>query len=491
MSIVGLGAQPVSGSGIDLTASVFNVRNYGAKADGITSDSAAIQAAINASVTGADAGVVFLPAGSYKLTSALLITDVRTRIVGSGRTSAVLKPSSDSAITINVNNTGTHGPYIESLGFYVTAGVPGKFVLDSQNGSVTLRDVWISGVQGVMSTWAGAVRLQETNWSMVDNIQIAGSGTDRWAIGVDVCPNSLANRGNVTFVGGLIYRCQIGARIAFNNPGLQVINNIGFFNTKFLWTGDGASVGGTGIQAFTSRMLTLHGVHFESFDVPIDGTSLFCVDVSTCRFVGTTPGGPFSIGVSLKSACNHVTIKNNEFDTGQAAPSGIAVQTDATAHAEIEVSANRYVNVATIWNDLATSSNRVLWTKDPSGRSFWFKDKVFANAYVTAQANVTLVSGNNNNLALPFGGFIRATIDAAGSALTGLVAPSGVATGSGYIATFYKVAGAGAFTITNNDGASSAGNRILTPTGGTITVTWAVVLIYDASSTIWRVQSFV
>ena len=46
---------------------VFNVMDYGAKADGVTDDVAAIQAAINAAAA-AGGGTIYMPAGTYKLT---------------------------------------------------------------------------------------------------------------------------------------------------------------------------------------------------------------------------------------------------------------------------------------------------------------------------------------------------------------------------------------------------------------------------------------
>src|SRR6266576_1665584 len=240
-----------------LMGPIFNAKSFGAVGDALddgsgTDDAGAIQAAIDASV---GKGTAVIPPGSYKLLSPLSITSPLTRLVGHGRTLSALKPRSDTAIIVNDTSLGTHGPMLDSLGVYTTAGVPGKFVIDCPAGSVTLRDIWVSGVDGTKSAWAGAFRLKESNWSVLDNLQVAGSGSDRWVIGTDLYPGVTGgNRGNLTVLGGLLYRCQTAARIAVGAS--QVINNIAFINTKMQWAGDGLSVGGIGIQAASSRMLT-------------------------------------------------------------------------------------------------------------------------------------------------------------------------------------------------------------------------------------------
>lgn len=50
----------------------FNVRDYGAKADGSSNDAAAIQKAINAAQK-ADGGIVYIPAGLYRMTSGVIV----------------------------------------------------------------------------------------------------------------------------------------------------------------------------------------------------------------------------------------------------------------------------------------------------------------------------------------------------------------------------------------------------------------------------------
>jgi hypothetical protein len=68
--------------------SVFNVQDYGAKGDGVTDDTAAIQAAINAGeasvVNARQGGIVFLPAGRFRTTAPLRIKQDGIMLVGSG-----------------------------------------------------------------------------------------------------------------------------------------------------------------------------------------------------------------------------------------------------------------------------------------------------------------------------------------------------------------------------------------------------------------------
>jgi hypothetical protein len=64
----------------------FDVRAYGAKGDGVADDTAEIQAAITAAATG---GLVFLPAGNYKITGTLTISGSRVTLAGAGRSSTI------------------------------------------------------------------------------------------------------------------------------------------------------------------------------------------------------------------------------------------------------------------------------------------------------------------------------------------------------------------------------------------------------------------
>jgi hypothetical protein len=104
-----------------------NVKDKGALGDGVTDDTAAIQAAIDA-CTAAGGGVVYFPAGVYLVTPtsspALALTGNGIRLVGAGSKAATLKKTANGVL-LSMSGPGTdtssrtHRKYcsIESLGF--------------------------------------------------------------------------------------------------------------------------------------------------------------------------------------------------------------------------------------------------------------------------------------------------------------------------------------------------------------------------------------
>lgn len=82
----------------DLKTLTYNVRDYGAKGDNTTDDTAAIQAAIDAATAAYNAGSqpvntrVYLPAGQYVISTPLVITTT-IAFVGNGPQKTVIRPS--------------------------------------------------------------------------------------------------------------------------------------------------------------------------------------------------------------------------------------------------------------------------------------------------------------------------------------------------------------------------------------------------------------
>lgn len=80
-------------------AAVYNVKAYGAKGDGVTDDTAAIQAAINAVPSGG--GIVLLPPGVYLVSTVTLPSNVTLQ--GSGPSATFIRGSSATADIIQIN----------------------------------------------------------------------------------------------------------------------------------------------------------------------------------------------------------------------------------------------------------------------------------------------------------------------------------------------------------------------------------------------------
>lgn len=68
----------------------FNVLQYGAKGDGVADDTRALQAAVAAANANPGGGVVYVPAGNYKLTQPLTITRSGVVLRGAGPTRSVI-----------------------------------------------------------------------------------------------------------------------------------------------------------------------------------------------------------------------------------------------------------------------------------------------------------------------------------------------------------------------------------------------------------------
>lgn len=131
-------------------ADAVNVRDFGARGDGNTDDTAALQAALDAGA----GGTVLAPAGTYLTRTLALPNDTRLVGVGMRLTVLRLKPGTDGDLLTHSGSGGSHAT-IESLtldGNYTgnTAGRTLYWVTDdSTDGpALILRDVVLTGGAG-------------------------------------------------------------------------------------------------------------------------------------------------------------------------------------------------------------------------------------------------------------------------------------------------------------------------------------------------------
>ncbi len=124
---------------------VVSVKDFGAKGDGVTDDTAAIQAAITANA----GGVIFFPAGVYKITSTILVSANSTRLVGDERRARILNEGTGDAIKFYSTTTaqtdflsgcGISGFYIYRSTHTVSVGAGIRMV---QCQGFVLEDVYV------------------------------------------------------------------------------------------------------------------------------------------------------------------------------------------------------------------------------------------------------------------------------------------------------------------------------------------------------------
>ncbi|MEY2512001.1 MAG: hypothetical protein QOE26_2764 [Verrucomicrobiota bacterium] len=126
----------VSGSITDGGGQVLNVKSPrfagGAKADGVTDDAPAINAAI-ATLTGVSGADIYLPPGNYRLASPILVSGYSRNLRGAGKESTVLIPDLNVTSAIRLGNRSLGSPYsdakVSDLTINRAAGTPPSGVM--------------------------------------------------------------------------------------------------------------------------------------------------------------------------------------------------------------------------------------------------------------------------------------------------------------------------------------------------------------------------
>lgn len=309
-----------------IEGAVFNVKDYGALGDDSNDDTTAIQAAINAAQSATYGGAVYLPAGTYKITTGLNITSKKVSMFGDGGESSVISALSCNGLNFRsasydggnsffqdfalIGRTGSSPNYaaVESI---LPPG--GTSSVDSRDGlhfhRLTIRD-WNQGFI-ISDTWEWSVtecKINKVNnpfamgnYSMVGRIMnnwvtfesgdSHGGSANGYAIDLfATVVEGLQILGNQLYGFPRILNAPLGIYVVFQN------NDCAFFDYGIhtASVSNGFIIRGNYFQGLDDDAVAIYGV-------PLATESDGLVVVSDNHFI-QSPGKTNNIGIDLNSA---------------------------------------------------------------------------------------------------------------------------------------------------------------------------------------------
>jgi len=320
-----------------------SVRNYGARGDGTTDDTAAIQRAIDA-VAAAGGGTVTLPAGTYRVASPLkgtplypIVVRLRSHValVGSGAASVIrldpVPPSQDTVwllATCDPRRAGCDGPTrnirLENL------------VIDGSRARQPVRDGRESQhMHGVMLVASSDVRIR----GLIVR-DVAGDGIytyrDNRRLIVEQSTFQRIRRVGINFAGtsqsaardNRIESAQWALKMELDGPAERSVSG-----NEFRRNVATDVFGGIAITKSDERRLATHArasdmvIADNDFTITSDRADrigIIVTGVDRVRVTGNRVAGNLNRGLSAVDDVSGLLIENNEFVTASGSPGGTA-----------------------------------------------------------------------------------------------------------------------------------------------------------------------
>jgi hypothetical protein len=325
-----------------ITGAPANVRDYGAVGDGTTDDTAAIQAAIDASDN------VFLPEGTYLISTCLVMSRPRQNIRGASKDTYIKAKAGFTGTTIGGSTGAPMIWYQNPTGDWDGTGW-------IQGGEISDLTLWGNnvGVEGIrfnrvtsgqsfrnLHIWQCTIGIFGTKWGWItkfDNLHVEECSITsiRLHNGYNGCTftNCFLYGANVvtqvhldlyldcygnSFTGGAIEGCQVGVRIEY----AQIAFN------------------GTDFEANTEKFMQMAGI----YNGPTLNFANPTVTVTGCTFVGN----PSVMGIQMTGGT--AEIHGNFFTTNGGTPAAgvYAIQCVATGDSNQGVA--EFDNIFRGWN---------------------------------------------------------------------------------------------------------------------------------------------
>ena len=291
---------------------IINVRMYGATGNGTTDDTAAINAAF-AALNNADICEVYFPAGTYRTTAQLVVTNKKVHIRGAGQGATVIKCEMVSGICMSVANTDyTQFATVEGITFTTNQvnSVTGLYVefatADATNNRIfdrcTLRDLqFLGSVPGVVG-WQKGIDLVNVHAASLMDININGATyAASMVAGVSISNISTGAPADITFRNVKVYYGLIGFKGTGHLEGINfsqcfaIACAVGWdfrLSSEFPWF----------VASQCHANVTQQGFHLENFSQSWITNNLI--------YIVNQPALSTPVGISL-DACNDTIVSQN------------------------------------------------------------------------------------------------------------------------------------------------------------------------------------
>jgi len=298
---------------------VVSVKDFGAVGDGVADDTAAIQAAL-------DSGAymhVYMPPGTYRVTSTINITKQNTLTGPDGGAQEMQHAfiAHDAASTGTLFNVTTNVAGVCLKNFRVTGG-NGSFCITSSNSYVRYEYIYMQAYNGggirLLSSGIGSSSSKIANCTWVGPASATSyTGFEIDVNGGDVLLDSCtAIRGaiGINIIQGqtiVVNRCSLNKQTRNPNVTGGPYSSASQFNTA------GIRLSGGGYK----EAISIRGCYLEAIDntIYVEGCESLTIEDNLFQDVGAAgnSGAWVVVGNSainlLSSAAKNVTIKNNRF----------------------------------------------------------------------------------------------------------------------------------------------------------------------------------
>jgi len=234
--------------------SIYNVKDYGAKGDGSTDDTTSIQNAINAADS-AGGGIVFLPQGTYNITSTLSLKS-GIAFVGAGQGAVTLNYSGNS-VAIDINDNGEWYYRLADFCLYKASG-SGTIGISFYNWNfATLERVRVYATTD--NPWSTAAIQFDGGAGQGYNNELYQVDVSHAAIGI----NLLNNANETHMFGGRIRVCPVGVYVGYSDWRQYGVNFASLSTTYAApWDGIGVDIG----DGTHNSEVTSFGCRYENMD---------------------------------------------------------------------------------------------------------------------------------------------------------------------------------------------------------------------------------